>query len=353
MKIKLKGRILVGIALVVYFLLLVALTNIEKHHPDASIKTIGDALWYSVVTLTTVGYGDSFPVTDQGKFLSLVIILGSLGLLGYLLGVLSNFIRNYMKKQKEGAFGTDFSRHAVIIGWDNFARLVVKQIVSANVKVAVVTNNREDLDQVKEFFPEDNVFCMLSSYDNYEAYEKLNIGSSISVFVNLPNDTETLVFILNLKKKYEDLKFVVSLDQPELKETFESIGVKHAVFKNDISSSLIASFVFEPDVANLTEDLIMTSKHKDDYDIQEYHVNAQNPFLDVDYIDAFVALKKDYNSVLLGIVKCQNGQRELLKNPASDVKIEEQDYLIIVSNELTNLNLEKVFGTKQGMHLNN
>ncbi len=64
-----------------YLLLLTALTLSERTDPTAGIRTFWDAAWYSLVTLTTVGYGDLYPVTPAGKAISLLFLAGSLGLL--------------------------------------------------------------------------------------------------------------------------------------------------------------------------------------------------------------------------------------------------------------------------------
>lgn len=57
----------VVLVLAVYILLLFALTAAESPFPDSSIRSVGDALWYSLVTITTVGYGDLYPVSQAGS----------------------------------------------------------------------------------------------------------------------------------------------------------------------------------------------------------------------------------------------------------------------------------------------
>lgn len=73
-------------ALVGYVALLVLLTAIENTHPDASIQNFSDALWYSIVTLSTVGYGDLYPVTTAGKLIGVLFVLLSVGALAFLVG---------------------------------------------------------------------------------------------------------------------------------------------------------------------------------------------------------------------------------------------------------------------------
>ena len=77
-----KRRILlIAAAIVVYFLLLLALVALESAAPEASITGLGDAIWYSLVTMTTVGYGDAFPVTWPGRIIGVLFLLLSAGAL--------------------------------------------------------------------------------------------------------------------------------------------------------------------------------------------------------------------------------------------------------------------------------
>ena len=74
-------------ALAVYLVLLLLLLAAESASPDASIRSFGDALWFSLITMTTVGYGDLSPVTPLGRILGTVFALCSIGILTALIGV--------------------------------------------------------------------------------------------------------------------------------------------------------------------------------------------------------------------------------------------------------------------------
>lgn len=61
----------------------------EDSAPGANIKTAGDALWYLIVTMSTVGYGDLFPVTEVGRLVGTIIIIVGVGVFGTLTGYLA------------------------------------------------------------------------------------------------------------------------------------------------------------------------------------------------------------------------------------------------------------------------
>ena len=76
-----------------YLLLLCALTACEQAYPDSGIKTMADALWYSLVTLTTVGYGDLTPLSPAGRAIGIVFMALSVGILAALIGAALTLFR--------------------------------------------------------------------------------------------------------------------------------------------------------------------------------------------------------------------------------------------------------------------
>jgi Ion transport protein len=63
---------------------------LEKGEPDGNLRTASDAIWYVLVTMSTVGYGDQFPVSNAGRVLGAVIIVIGVGIFGTFTGYLAN-----------------------------------------------------------------------------------------------------------------------------------------------------------------------------------------------------------------------------------------------------------------------
>jgi voltage-gated potassium channel len=70
----------------------VLVLQFESASPDANIATGGDALWWAFVTLTTVGYGDRFPVTQLGRATAVAVMLAGIGLIGALASLLASVL---------------------------------------------------------------------------------------------------------------------------------------------------------------------------------------------------------------------------------------------------------------------
>lgn len=72
-----------------------------EHAPDSNIRTAEDALWWGVTTITTVGYGDRYPVTLGGRLIASALMFMGVGLFGTLSGVIASFFLGEKKAQSE------------------------------------------------------------------------------------------------------------------------------------------------------------------------------------------------------------------------------------------------------------
>jgi voltage-gated potassium channel len=338
------------ISLIGYFILLVVIVNFEKENPESSIRSLYDAIWWSAVTLTSVGYGDLVPTTEGGRLIGFIFLFGSLTIFAILIGQITSIMNNLKENKRLGQYGTNLKNHAVIVGWNSFGKTVTDQLTGAGKQVAIITKTKTDIDFIRENYHTSKVFALYTDYNTIEHLNKANVRDSSIVFVNLEDDTEKLVYILNLKKTYADLKYIVSLDNADLKQTFVTAGVTYALSKNEIASKLLASYIFEPDVATFNEEIIAVAETDELYDIKQYQVLKSNPYIGVLYSKVFYDIKKACNAVLVGIVKCEENERVLLKNPEMDVTVDEKDYLLLLVNGMGEKNLTKLFHTKEGIN---
>ena len=327
MKHSLKITVIVCATLTYNFLVYV-LYLVESSSPDGNITNLPDTYWYTLVTLTTVGYGDFFPVTFWGRLIGFMFVLGSLGILGYLLAELNLKIKKYFKKREMGLLGTDLTNHCVIIGWNSFSRKVIEQVVTAKEPLAVVVDNETDLKQIKQLYKNKTCFVLLADRADLDILEKINITQSKRVYINFEQDTETLIFSISLKKQYNNLNCVVAIENIELKESFNYLGIQYIIPKKEIVSKFVASYIFEPNVALLTEDLISTSLKSDDLDICEKLITDSSPLIGKNYNETFVDQKTKNNIILLAISRAG----ELIKNPSGDFIISENDIIVFIAD---------------------
>jgi voltage-gated potassium channel len=91
---------ILAVALVSILLIVVSSIGIlqVEGQPDSNIKDAGDAVWWAIATITTVGYGDKFPITMEGRFIASVMMICGVGLFGTLSGFVASW---FLKPQEE------------------------------------------------------------------------------------------------------------------------------------------------------------------------------------------------------------------------------------------------------------
>ena len=347
-----KIAIQVSVGIIVFTVLVTLLIHFEKDSNQSSIVDYPNAVWYAIVTLSSVGYGDLYPATTYGRGIGYIFVLLSLGVYALFVGRIAAFMTTLRENKKLGYHGTSFGEHTIIIGWNEISRNVTDQLIGVHKKVAIVTNQVKSVDAIHEKYQhhKDSVFALHAEYSSYESLNKVNIEEANVIFLNFENDMDKLVYLLNAKKLHSSKNYVVILDNSDLKNAFLSAGAIYVVAKNEIASKMLASYIFEPDVAEYSEDIISYAEDDMDYDIKQYRVNSSNPYRDREYQYAFFDLKKRFNVVLIGISKRDSaGKRMLVKNPSGRCKIEVSDYLLVILNGKSSEKLADVFNISEGI----
>ena len=98
-----KVGVMVGVALpLIIYTSSLAVLEAERGSSDSLINSFGDALWWSMVTITTVGYGDTFPVTQDGRFVGTFLIFTGIGLFSTVTALIASWVLKDNSTSNEG-----------------------------------------------------------------------------------------------------------------------------------------------------------------------------------------------------------------------------------------------------------
>jgi voltage-gated potassium channel len=94
-------------------------------YPKGTVHDAFGALWWAVVTLTTVGYGDVVPATTGGKVMGLIVMVCGIGLVSTLTGNLASMLVEHKAKKRKGLLKVNLTNHVIVIGWNDFGQELV------------------------------------------------------------------------------------------------------------------------------------------------------------------------------------------------------------------------------------
>jgi voltage-gated potassium channel len=103
---RLHGRVAIyvaGGAALLAFCAALAVLDAERSNPDANITDFGDAIWWAITTMTTVGYGDEFPISGLGRLVAFGLMVGGITLLGTVSATLASWLVETVAAEKEQA----------------------------------------------------------------------------------------------------------------------------------------------------------------------------------------------------------------------------------------------------------
>ena len=90
-----RGRVAVyaaSSAVLFFYVASLAMLQTERSAPDSTITSFGDAIWWAVTTVTTVGYGDTYPVTVTGRVIAGLLMIGGISLIGVITATVASWI---------------------------------------------------------------------------------------------------------------------------------------------------------------------------------------------------------------------------------------------------------------------
>jgi voltage-gated potassium channel len=82
----------------------------EHTQPEATIHSLSDALWWAVSTITTVGYGDKYPVTTEGKVVALTLMLLGIAIFGLVTATLASLFVERDAEEEADSLRADIAR---------------------------------------------------------------------------------------------------------------------------------------------------------------------------------------------------------------------------------------------------
>ena len=311
-------------------------------------ESLADSFWYGIVTLSTVGYGDKFPVTTGGKITGFFLIVFTFTFLGALIGMVSDAVMEARRREELGMDGTKFKDHIVICGWTNIGRVSLQELLATEQQVVVITNDQDDIPVIQDLGTKKQVYTVFGEYSNAVILERANIEEARTVIVATGEDTKNLITALTIKGRNPAVRIIVSIREEELKQTLYSAGVTYVSSPAEMTGRLVASAAFEPQVARFVEDITSATAG---FDLLQYPVTegffalglTVAQFRDkMDPIDGPLLVSLVKYRPKTGVDRDSPQSWEQIPNPDEKLKIDLGDIIIVLGNDDQNEKLREL-----------
>ena len=308
--------------------------------------TLFNSFYWSIVTISTLGYGDIVPVTAAAKVLTIGTLFLQIFLLGYLISVITTTVNEQSQRRALGTLGTDMKNHIIVLGYSDVGRAAVRELLIQDQTVAVVADTPEQVANVRSLGPEDRLFVTYGPAGDKDILNRVNIAGAHSVVVCTGDDATSMIAALNVRAMAPGARIVVSVARPELRETLRSAGVTYVASPADMGGRLCAEAAFEPDVAIAMEEITAADVKAD---MQEYVLRDTTPISRQTVGEAEGLIRASTGCLLVGCAHPgANGEYETTVNPPADLQLKPGDAILVLGSIANTARFRHWFGFDQG-----
>ena len=243
--------------------------HIGKDDPSFS-DTFYNTFWWSVVTFTTVGYGDVSPVTHFGKFLAIIIMLLDFGIVTLLGGAVASVLVAARLKGDEILDENKFKGHLIIAGWNQFVPSVLRLLdENKEANPIVILVNETDQEIIKRAISGLQRLDVTHLSENFtqEAVLRKAFLEQAGMFIVLPDNSgllpneapdedKTVLTTLTAKAISESVRVVAHVFNGENISHLQRANVNEIVFTDNHVPHLLARHITDPGVPQLLDELI-------------------------------------------------------------------------------------------------
>ncbi len=312
--------------------------------------TLLNGIYWGVITMSTVGYGDVVPTNPPSKVFAMVLAGSTIGVIGYVVSTISTLAIEAREEELLGLDGTRLNGHVVILGWTAVARSALEEFILTGRSVAVMSRSQEKLTEIRTFVTqlirsaaanpdlkdrvtrEKGIYLGLGDYAQRRSLELLNLARAQEAIVASDDDARNLMTALLLKSIAPHLRVVVAVAHEELRETLHAAGVTYVISPMDLGGRMVSAAAVQPEVAAAIADLTNAGYGSD---LNEYPVEANSPLAGLTFDAAHSKLRAATGAILIGVARPKKDAGdgpafEVELDPPSDARLDVGTYALIL-----------------------
>jgi voltage-gated potassium channel len=230
----------------------------ERHHGSWYAR-FGLGVWWAIVTLTTVGYGDVVPHTFWGRLVGVGVMLGGVLALSLVTATVASVFIARKFRLERGLEALKTTQHILILGWHYEAEDFLTQLLRrlpADMPVVLVNQlPPEQLENLKAKYAAQDLNYVWGDYSREEVLQRANVTEAIRAIIladrppgetSAQVDQRTLLTALTLKSLNPKIRVLAELLGPENRAYLERAGAEEVLIRGQYDSSLMAGAIAAP-----------------------------------------------------------------------------------------------------------
>jgi voltage-gated potassium channel len=295
-----------------------------------------DALYMTVITLATVGYGEVHAISPKGRIFTVLLIILGVGFFLYVAGNVVQFIvegriRHVLGRRILDKQISRLQDHFIVCGYGRMGRALCSYLVEKNLNVVVIEQDQERVPVMNA----DGMLYIVGKATDEDFLIKSGIKRARGIISVLGTDADNVFVVLIAKGLNPKLFVIARANQDATEKTLYSAGTDKVISPYALGARRMAHAILRPTVIHFLE-LAFTDESTDIH-IEEFTVSPSSEIINVPLKET--GIRRDYDLIILSIKKADG---TMCFNPKASHQLEAGDTLITVGKKKDLFQLTKL-----------
>ena len=297
-----------------------------------------DALYMTVITVTTVGFGELQPFSPEEKIFTIFLILTSIIIFGYAVSAFSEYLvsgklfEHFKHRRVEKKIG-HLKGHTIVCGYGRNGKQAILKLRNYNRKFVVVERSKEKIEALDVA----GILNIEGDATLDETLQRAGIENAAFLITALPSDADNLFVVLTASQLNKKCIIISRASNESSYKKLKFAGANNVIMPDKLGGDHMASLVTTPDVIEFVDRL--TIEGETTANLEEVAVNdLPEKYLNKTILD--LDIRRKTGCTVIGF---KNPDKNYIINPEADIKLVADSQLIILGRPEQIIKLRKVF----------
>ena len=287
-----------------------------------------DALYMTVITISTVGFGEVGTTSNWSEVFSIIMIFVGVGIVGYAFTtVVAMFVEGKVKDFWKGSIMetkiASLNDHYIICGSGELAEVIINNFIDQNLNFVVITDKREDLDD----YSHHDILVVEGMSTEEAVLEHAGIERAKGLVSTLDSEVDNIVTVLTARNLNKNIYIIANAITKSGSEKLMKVGANKTLSAVEISGKRMASLMTKPNIISFLD--VVTRIGDVELDLEEVVVKSGSYLENKNLIEAQIPNKTGL--IVLAIKTIEDNK--MIFNPPVNYTFRIGDVLIVLGRE--------------------